>query len=82
MLSLTVFDRDENCTEKIKVKFAHMSMFNDSKIELHFIHDEEQMNLIRVLINSRVKFECNGQVILLDTKLTQKLRYRFDAISS
>jgi hypothetical protein len=82
MLGITVFDKEENCNELVRVKFAHISMFKENQMDLNFINREEQLKLMNVLIIHHVKFICEGDTISLLLNERQRVRVRFDSITS
>lgn len=82
MIKMTVFGRDEHCTELVSVVFSHITMFDENKLDIRFIHPEEQIKLVTCLIKQHAKFTCEGQVVSFPVSERQRLRYRFDAVTN
>lgn len=80
-MNITLFTNDEHCKDIVQTKVAHITMFKDQQLELHFIIKEEMLKLINKLIENYVLFKCQGMSIYLipEANNFQRVRYRFDS---
>ena len=80
-MKITLFTTDESCTKLIESPLAHVTMFKDNVLELHFISKAEMLSLIEVLIKHYVLFKCQGDHLYITPEPNnyQRVRFRFDS---
>lgn len=75
---LTLFTANSACTEIVKVRIAHTTMFKGSNVSFAFTDEDNQIHLVRALIKYYVDFNCQGATVHIDMKQFQRVYMRLD----
>lgn len=80
-MKVTMYTKDESCASIGTVNVAHVTMFENNILTLHFTEPDEQIKFIKVCIRMYVKFECQGNSVKLIPEVNnfQRVRFRFDS---
>jgi hypothetical protein len=81
-MEITLFTTDAFCTEIIKVKSFHISMFEKNKLDIHFLSGSDDMiNFIKACIENYVLIQIQGSKVSIipENNNYQRVRFRFDS---
>lgn len=79
-MKVTIFKKNEQHTEVVKVRISHITIFNGCNVVLHFINEVEELKLIEHFIKEYVLFTVQGMhvTIVPETNNYQRVNFRFD----